>query len=274
MHIMSSKWQIWQIAQVFCMSLLLAAVSVESIWAQSRINERESTRIELEEVTNSLSAAEQRQKDLKKYIEILDQDVGAINRALIEGAKRGQELEDSITESENRLAVMLESQRKLRTSLYSKRALLGEVLAALQRMGTNPPPALLVQPEDALASVRSAILLGSVVPEVRSQAAVLLSELTAMRKISASVREEKNNLTRDLNDLAEDETRLSLLVEEKHRLVTQSRSELVSERARAIELGKKARSLKELIRDLESQIASATAITRAAREAEQRRKLR
>ena len=271
---MSSKWQIRQIAQVFCTTLLLAAVSMEPTWAQSRINERESTKIELEEVTNSLSAAEQRQEDLKKYIEILDQDVGAINRALIKGAKRGQELEDSITESENRLAVLLESQRKLRTSLYSKRALLGEVLAALQRMGTNPPPALLVQPEDALASVRSAILLGSVVPEVRSQAAILLSELTAMREISTSVRQEKDSLTRDLNALAEDETRLSLLVEEKHRLVTQSRSELVSERAKAIELGKKARSLKELIRDLESQIASAAAVTRAAREAEQRRKLR
>ncbi|MEP2805486.1 MAG: peptidoglycan DD-metalloendopeptidase family protein [Rhizobiaceae bacterium] len=147
-------------------------------------------------------------------------------------------------------------------------------MASLQRMGSNPPPALLVQPQDALSSVRSAILLGAVVPKVQSQAAILLSELTALREISASVTAEKDILTRDLNALAEDETRLSLLVEEKHKLASQSRSDLVTERAKAIELGKKALSLKELIRNLESQIASATAAAKAAREADLRRQQR
>ena len=55
--------------------------------------------------------------------------------------------------------------------------MLAEVLGALQRMGLNPPPALLVKPEDALSSVRSAILLGAVVPELRSQTEALLADL-------------------------------------------------------------------------------------------------
>ena len=42
-------------------------------------------------------------------------------------------------------------------------------------MGLNPPPAILVRPDDALASVRSAVLLGAVVPEMREQ----VEELTA-----------------------------------------------------------------------------------------------
>ena len=256
---------------VVAAAVLLVLSTSDAGWTQSKTSDRHSSQLELEGVTNDLSAAEQRQKDLRKQIETLDRDVGAINRALIEGAKRGQELEDSITETEGRLTVLITSQKKLRSSLNTKRALLGEVLAALQRMGSNPPPALLVQPEDALASVRSAILLGSVVPEVQSQAAILLSELTALREISASVTEEKDNLTRGLNALAEDETRLSLLVEEKHRLAGQSRNELVLERAKAIQLAKKARSLKELIRSLEGQIASATAAAKAARDADLRR---
>lgn len=265
------KLQVWRIIAA---AGLLVLATINPVWAQSRTTDRQATKQELDQVSDNLSAAEQRQKDLKKQIQMLDRDVGAINRALIEGAKRGQELEDSITESEERLAVLVASEEKLRGSLLNKRALLGEVLAALQRMGTNPPPALLVQPEDALASVRSAILLGAVVPEVRSQAAILLSELTALREISASVAEEKDNLTRDLNALAKDETRLSLLVEEKHELARQSRNELVLERAKAIQLGKKARSLKELIHDLESQIASAAAAARAAKEADLRRQER
>ena len=40
--------------------------------------------------------------------------------------------------------------------------------AALQRVGHQPPPALMVQPEDALQAVRTAITLGAVLPEMRS----------------------------------------------------------------------------------------------------------
>ena len=65
--------------------------------------------------------------------------------------------------------------------------------------------ALLVQPEDALASVRSAILLGAVVPQVKKQASVLLAELTALQDISNAVLVEKETLTRNLNALAEDD---------------------------------------------------------------------
>ena len=251
--------------------LLMALPSSEG-FAQSAAEDRQVKELELESVTEQLSDAEKRQEELKQQIAALDEDVGAINRALIEGAKRGQELETSITATEKRLSELLASQAGLRNSLNNKRALLAEVLAALQRMGANPPPALLVQPEDALASVRSSILLGAVVPQIRDQASVLLSELTALQDISNAVAVEKEALTRDLNALAEDETRLSLLVEEKSRLITQSRSDLVSERNRAIKLGREATSLKELISKLESQIASASAAARAAKQADERRR--
>jgi septal ring factor EnvC (AmiA/AmiB activator) len=42
------------------------------------------------------------------------------------------------------------------------------VLAALQRIGRHPPPAIMVRPEDALQSVRTAIMLGAVLPEMRA----------------------------------------------------------------------------------------------------------
>jgi septal ring factor EnvC (AmiA/AmiB activator) len=269
----SSKQMTGRIVQgALCALVLFVCLHASHSSAQTRAEDRQSKTLELESVTDRLSKAEQRQEELKQQIAALDEDVGAINRALIEGAKRGQQLETSITATEKKLATLLDSQSGLRSSLNNKRALLGEVLAALQRMGTNPPPALLVQPEDALASVRSAILLGAVVPQIKDQASILLSELTALQEISDAVAAEKDILTRDLNSLAEDETRLSLLVEEKNRLVTESRGDLVNERNKALELGRQARSLKELIGQLESQIASASAAARAAQQADQRRR--
>ena len=252
---------------------LLAGLGAGVVFAQVPPVLRDSKSLELEAVNRDLSKATQRQESLKSEIELLNQDVGAINRALIESTKRGQKLEHSISQSEGKLANLVKSQIGLRDSLNKKRNLLGEILAALQRMGTNPPPALLVQPEDALASVRSAIVLGAVVPRIKSETNLLLSELTALREISDDVKAENLILTRDLNALAEDESRLTLLIEEKHRLANQSRNTLVSERNRAIQLARHAKSLKELIFSLERQIASSTAATQAAKQADLRRKL-
>lgn len=264
-----------------CLQLLGALLLVAWAWlnfnpasslAQTRSSDKQARQLELESVGNSLEVTKRRQEELKQQIQQLDQDVGAINRALIEGARRGQALEDAISVSEQKLAKLLESQSKLRKSLNGKRALLAEVLAALQRMGTNPPPAILVQPEDALGSVRSAILLGAVVPQIRNETALLLSEMTALQEISQAVETKQASLTRDLNALAEDETRLSLLVEEKHKLASESRRNLVQERKKAIELVNKAESLKELIQDLEEQIASASQAAQAAKRADDKRR--
>ena len=273
--ISTPNFQLWSHCAILKVVLTLGAMIIAfPALSQNTGSTRESRSLELESVEQDLSKAEQRQEILKQEIAALDRDTGAINRALIEAARRGQNLEDSITDTEKKLDTLLKSQIGLRNSLSNKRELMADVLAALQRMGTNPPPALLVRPEDALASIRSAILLGAVVPQIRSETENLLSELTALQEISQAVDAEKRNLTRDLNALAEDETRLTLLVEEKQQLATQSRNDLVNERNRAIRLGQRATSLKELIRALESQIASATAAATAAREADDRRQKR
>ena len=108
--------------------------------------------------------------------------------------------------------------------------MLAEVLGALQRMGLNPPPAILVKPEDALSSVRSAILLGAVVPELRGRdrdpdgrhdgtvARHGLHRGGKRSACSASVAEQ----------LAE-KKRLGLLLEEKQRLQGETETALAEE---------------------------------------------
>ncbi len=82
-------------------------------------------------------------------------------------------------------------QLTLRQSLHERRELIAEVLASLQRMGRRPPPAMLVGPDDVLKSVRTAMLLGTLVPEMRDAVTVLardLEELSGLRRRIASNR--------------------------------------------------------------------------------------
>ena len=60
---------------------------------------------------------------------------------------------------EGRLRVAGDAEAAIRRSLESRRGLVVEVLAALQRMGLRPPPAVLVRPDDLLSALRTAMLL-------------------------------------------------------------------------------------------------------------------
>ncbi len=137
----------------------------------------DARKAELDAVTQDIQLTAARQAALKAEIDALDKDRTTLNQSLIDGGREVQKLEGDIDAAEARLSAVLDQEDKLRDSLAARRGVLAEVLAALQRMGHRPPPALLVRPEDALASIHSAILLGAVVPELRTAAEALATDL-------------------------------------------------------------------------------------------------
>src|SRR3984885_14766185 len=122
------------------------------------------------------SAAELQQK-LAADIAAIGQDRSKLNQQLIDIAAQVRSVETKIGDAEARLTPLATREQDIRSSLDSRRSEIVEVLAALQRAGRRTPPALLVRPEDALQSLRTAMLLGSVVPELRAQAERLVGDL-------------------------------------------------------------------------------------------------
>ncbi len=147
---------------------------------------------ELEAIRAEQKKAAETQAKLKEEIDAIGEDRRKLNQALIDGAGRLRDTEDRIAETETRLKPLDDSERSLRQSLESRRAVIAEVLAALQRIGRHPPPALMVRPEDALKSVRTAIMLGAVLPEMRVQAEALASDLADLLRIRKDIADEKD----------------------------------------------------------------------------------
>ena len=98
--------------------------------------------------------------------------------------------------TEERLTPLDDKEKALRTSLDGRRDVIAEVLAALQRIGRKPPPVLMVTPEDALQSVRSAMLLGAVLPEMRQDVEALLADLAALARVRKEIAVERASLER------------------------------------------------------------------------------
>src|SRR5690606_35791224 len=202
---------------------------------------------EYRRVSEQLALSEKRQAEIAAEIAALKDDSAALTAALIQAVKTERKLAEDIDDIENRLEVLVHRENDLKVSLAGRRGILAEVLGALQRMGLSPPPAILVRPEDALGSVRSAILLGAVVPELRAETEMLISDLRALSRIKTSIAAEKERLTEGRLAQAEEKQRLTLLLEEKRRTHAEAEARMEAERAQAEELAARAEGLQDLI---------------------------
>jgi septal ring factor EnvC (AmiA/AmiB activator) len=233
-----------------------------------------SQRAEFETLSRDMTLSKERMTALAAEIDGVRKDHATITAALIQAAKTEKKLGQDIDDISGRLEGLKEQEASIRTSLVARRGVLAEVLGALQRMGLNPPPAILVKPEDALSSVRSAILLGAVVPELREQTEILVADMAEMTRISGSIEAERARLVASVGDQMAEKQRLTLLLDAKKQLQEETEKQLAAEQERSEKLAAKAGSMKELIAALEKQAQQDRAKADAARSEAEKQAMR
>ena len=241
--------------------------------AQRRKEENEAA---LRRLNDAMVVSNEKQQELAESVAAFDKDKEALIDQLIATAQAIQNLEDELTDTERKLENLGDEERRIQKSLEGRRAILAEVMAALQRMGQNPPPAIVVNASDALQSVRSAILLGSVLPELKSEAEALTKDLKALSDVKVAVQVERKEFVDQERQMSEEQLRLDLLIKENQKLRANSDEKLAQERERVAGLARDATNLRDLVENIASQISSVTqevssSEAAAQREAELRR---
>lgn len=255
----------------------LAGIGVESVKAQTApaapqqqeaaapptdlIRQREQ---ELRAAREQQQKAAELQAKLKADIAAIGQDRGKLNQQLIDIAARVRAVETKIDDAEGRLRPLDAREREIRTSLDSRRGEIAEVLAALQRAGRRAPPALLVRPEDALQSLRTAMLLGSVVPDMRVRAEKLVADLGELVTLRKAISTERDQLALDRDKLKEEQTRLTSFTGERQRQIVAVEKDIEAENARAIALARQVDSLQGLVAKMEQESKAAAKATQTA----------
>jgi septal ring factor EnvC (AmiA/AmiB activator) len=201
---------------------------------------------------------------LKREIEQIGADRRKLNQDLIDTAGRLRGVESRVVAAQERLKPLDDNEHSIRKSLDGRRAVIGEVLAALQRIGRRPPPALIASPEDALQSVRTAMVLGAVLPEMRHEVEALANDLSALLAVRKKIDAERDQLKTEVAALDGERARMTALVEERQKQISDREKALDAERARAGNLARDVDNLKDLIAKLEQGLDPAA---RDAREA-------
>ena len=243
----------------------------------AQANAQDSKADALKQRDQELQAARDAQKKsietevaLKHEIDRIGADRRKLNQDLIDTAARLRGVEGKIAATEARLKPLDGNELDIRKSLDGRRAVIGEVLAALQRMGRHPPPALIATPEDALKSVRTAMVLGAVLPEMRHEVEALAGDLTQLLELRKKIAAERDLLKAQAASLDGERTRMTALVAERQKQQAEREKALEAERAHATDLARNVDNLKDLIAKLEASLDPAIRESREAARSDSR----
>ena len=249
-------------------ALLAACLSVSvSVSAVAQGSAEDATE-KLDKVRKDIEAVETRKETLEKAVGDLARETDALSQRLVSTAANIQASEAEITAGEDRLKALTGEEAEIRQSLSTRREQLASLLAGLQRLEQDPPPPLVVNPNDALAALRGAMLLGSVVPKVRAQSARLLSKLKRLAEVRVSIQTEQAELTKKLSALDGQRREVAHLLEQKQTLTQTITEELEGEKQKVRQLARKAKSLKDLLGRIEDARIAAEAARKQAEAAE------
>jgi septal ring factor EnvC (AmiA/AmiB activator) len=214
------------------------------------------TAADLQAIESSITLSQQRIDELKAEIAAMEGDTAQQNAALIAAAQRVRLAEIEVADVEERLNALIVSELEVRGRLDGSNAEIANVLAALERITLNPPPALIVDPDDALGSARSAILISAIVPQLQAKADAVTADLKELTNIKAAALAEEATLRANYAVLEEEQLRIATLIAARKQGLEVRSAELTAEEQEAAILAARATSLRELIDNLSTQINS------------------
>jgi septal ring factor EnvC (AmiA/AmiB activator) len=210
---------------------------------------------ELDKLRKQQSRSAETEAAIKREIEEIGTDRRKLNQSLIDAAAKSRKIEKEIAATEQRLHPLDSREAGIRRSLESRRAVIAEVLAALQRVGHRQPPALIASPEDALRAVHTAMMLGAVLPEMQHKVQALANDLNELFSVRKKIAAEHDRLKTEMVSLGKQRARLTALIAERQKRQAEREKALDAERAKARELADKADNLQDLIAKLEQDLA-------------------
>jgi septal ring factor EnvC (AmiA/AmiB activator) len=240
-------------------ALLVVGAPSRTVLAQSPAATDDAKK-KLEDKQLELENVKKRTQTLQSDVDELATERERLNSRLVETAALIKRSEAQLTTIESRMGELEEQQRALKGSLSQRHDQIAKLLSALQRMGRNPPPVLITQREDALAMVRSAMLLAAAFPELGNQARDLATRLTQLVAVMTEIRTQGEQLRAEMTRLTDARTRLSGLLEAKKVSLDERQSELKRMRVAAAEISKNVTDLNELISRLDQAVKDNTGL--------------
>lgn len=204
----------------------------------------------LNDIESQIRSDRDKVEQLNQTAQRFTRDQNLLRERLIQAASSAQLRERDLNIVEQRLAELETQEAAAMHAMNEQRSKLASLLAVLQRMGREPPPALIVHPDDASAAARSAMLLSSVVPSAQIKSKELAQSLATLRVLRQKQANERLRVAALASASEKDRNVLVLLLEQRRLLTEQTVQDLSTTRQRIEAMGDQAKDIRALIASL------------------------
>ena len=175
-----------------------------------------------------------------------------------------QRLERDLTRAETRITELSAEDAELTAALEQRQERIGPLLGALQRLRRDPPPALAVSPDDAVAAARGAMLIAAVAEKLEAEASQLAADLTALARTRMALTAERDAAKTRSEEIAHRRVELAALIERRQKTVAALSEGVAGADAHIAELEARAADMTDLMAWLEEGESSAASSADAA----------
>ena len=130
-------------------------------------------------------------EEAKQKSDALNQEASSLRQRLIATAAEVQALEDEKGHLDDEIAILAADERQSSAHFRADRETVVRLLAVLERLQQDMPPALALKPDDALAASRGAMILGAELPRIYSAAADLSRRITSLSRTRGELVEKR-----------------------------------------------------------------------------------
>ena len=178
---------------------------------------------------------------------------------LIANAAKVQELEVAYEATQTELDRLSANERRLLADLERDRDRVAHLLAVLQRLYADRPPALALRPDDSLAAARGTMQLGVMLPPVYEQVAELDRSLKQLSATQTALRTKAADAQRESAQLTTLRAELDQLLQLRNRETVAAETKLTEVQAVTQTVARETQGLKALIDRIASLRAGADA---------------
>lgn len=175
------------------------------------------------------------------------EDARNLQARLVANVAKIREIEAAHANTEREIDTLNQTLRRLEDQLAMDRDKVAHLLAVLQRLDADTPPALAIRPDDSLAAARSAMQLGSVLPPVYEEAAALAKRLKTLQETKAAVAAKAAEGQAQAEALKQAQVDLDQLLQLRHQEAEETGIKLTELHGITQEIAKATSSLKTLI---------------------------
>jgi len=208
----------------------------------------------LQSVEQEMRESRAREDALQRRADELTREIGSLRDEMVAAARATQTQEEALSHVEDELAALRQDEATKQNALDRRRTELAGTLAALQRLAIHPPEALIVSGRSAKDTVRSALLLRTIIPHIEQNALALSGELATLMVLRAEISRQRIKVRNAAVALENEQERLAALVDRKARMQVRTEAERARVASRLKTLAARAKDLRDLIARLAKEV--------------------